>query len=141
MQEEQIRTALAVSTREYQSDQPSRKLPRPRLAVPPRGRKKRRKQLLAADRSFHIRTLHKPDKFSGINKIGLDKFVAPVTRRRHGQANLELADREDVRQRQASTGELRQDGCVYVCDVKTLRFTSQVQGSGPANRGFPSSKG
>jgi hypothetical protein len=42
MQEEQIRTALAVSTREYQSDQLSRKLPRPRLAVPPRGRKKRR---------------------------------------------------------------------------------------------------
>jgi hypothetical protein len=40
MQEEQIRTALAVSTREYQSDQPSRKLPRPRVALPPRGKKK-----------------------------------------------------------------------------------------------------
>jgi hypothetical protein len=45
----------AVSTREYQSDQPSRKLPRPRLALPPKS-KERRKQLLVVDRSFHIRT-------------------------------------------------------------------------------------
>jgi hypothetical protein len=30
----------AVSTREYQSDQPSRKLPRPRLALPPKSEKK-----------------------------------------------------------------------------------------------------
>ena len=38
----------AVSTREYQSDQPSRKLPRPRLALPPKSKKKkqRKKQLL-----------------------------------------------------------------------------------------------
>jgi hypothetical protein len=43
MQEEQIRTALAVSTREYQNDQPSRKLPRPRPALPPRGKKKKKK--------------------------------------------------------------------------------------------------
>jgi hypothetical protein len=46
----------AVSTREYQSDQPSRKLPRPRLTLPPRSKKKGRKQLLVVDRSFHIRT-------------------------------------------------------------------------------------
>jgi hypothetical protein len=44
----------AVSTREYQSDQPSRKLPRPRLALPPKD--VRKKQLLVVDGSFHIRT-------------------------------------------------------------------------------------
>ena len=31
----------AASTREYQSDQPSRKLPRPRLALPPKSEKKK----------------------------------------------------------------------------------------------------
>jgi hypothetical protein len=31
----------AVSTREYQSDQPSRNLPRPRLALPPKSKKKK----------------------------------------------------------------------------------------------------
>jgi hypothetical protein len=46
----------AVSTREYQSDQPSQKLPRPQPALPPKGQK-RKKQLLVVDRSFHIRTM------------------------------------------------------------------------------------
>ena len=46
----------AVSIREYQGDQPSRELPRPRPALPPkREKEERRKQLLAVDRSFHIR--------------------------------------------------------------------------------------
>jgi hypothetical protein len=48
----------AVSTREYQSDQPSRKLPRPRLALLlNKEKKEERKQLLVVDRSFHIRTM------------------------------------------------------------------------------------
>ena len=47
----------AVSTREYQSDQPSRKLPRPRLTLPPKSKKKKgTQQLFVVDRSFHIRT-------------------------------------------------------------------------------------
>ena len=49
----------AVSTREYQSDQLSRKLPRPRLALP--AKSERRKQLLVVDGSFHIRT-YRPDQ-------------------------------------------------------------------------------
>jgi hypothetical protein len=48
----------AVSTREYQSDQPSRKLPRPRLALLLNRKKKEEiKLLLVVDRSFHIRTM------------------------------------------------------------------------------------
>jgi hypothetical protein len=47
----------AVSTRECQSDQPSRRLPRPRLALPPKSKKKtKKKQLRVVDRSFHVRT-------------------------------------------------------------------------------------
>jgi hypothetical protein len=47
----------AASTREYQSDQPSRQASRPPLALPSRRNKSNdeEKQLLVVDRSFHIR--------------------------------------------------------------------------------------
>ena len=51
----------AVSTREYQSDQPSRKLPRPRLTLPSREGRRRRKPLLVVDRSFHISAVGLPE--------------------------------------------------------------------------------